>query len=276
MEVGIFSIVWERPTLPMTLDAIAASGIGAIQFDLESAGLATLPDALPPGLPERIRDGCAARGLTIAAVSGHFNMIDPDIARRRANLDRFRTLAGACRSMGAEIVSLSTGTREPDDMWRCHPDNDTLAAWDDLLSALGEVLDAADEFDVTLAFEPEPANVIRDAHRARELLDTVRHPRLKVLLDPANIVAGDLTRDPADMLAEAIDLLGPDIATVHAKDIDADGRFCAAGQGIVPWDRCVALLRAARYDGPLLMHTLTEQDVPSSLAVIRGAIGGAT
>ena len=272
MKAGIFSIVWERPTLAATLDAVATSGIRAVQFDMESAGLATLPDAIPPGLPERIRDGCAARGLTIAAVSGHFNMIDPDVARRRANLDRMGTLAAACRPMGAGIISLSTGTRDPDDMWRRHPDNDTPAAWDDLLASVREALAIADAADVVLAFEPEPANVVRDARRARELLDTVRHPRLKVLLDPANIVAGDLTRDPGDLLAEAIEGLGPDIATVHAKDIDAAGRFCAAGQGIVPWDRCVALLRAAGYGGPLILHTLTEADVPSSLNVARRAI----
>lgn len=276
MEVGIFSIVWDRPTLAATFDAVAASGLRTVQFDFESAGLATLPDAIPPGLPSRIRDACLARGLTIAAVSGHFNMIDPDTSRRRANLDRFHTLANVCRAMGAGIISLSTGTRDPDDMWRRHPDNDTLAAWNDLLAALGEALASADAADVTLAFEPEPANVIKDAERAHALLDTVRHPRLKVLLDPANIVAGDLTRDAADLLAEAIDLLGPNIATVHAKDIDANGRFCAAGQGIVPWDRCAELLRAAGYDGPLVMHTLTEADVSSSTDVIRQAIAATT
>ena len=63
---------------------------------------------------------------------------------------------------------------DPIDMWRRHPDNDSPEAWDDLLSTMEVLVNIAEEFGLELAVEPEPANVISDAVKARQLLDTMR------------------------------------------------------------------------------------------------------
>ena len=278
MRPGIFTTVFPRGTLGETLAAVRAHGIDAVQFDLENVGLPMLPmlpDAIPDGLPETIRAECAAQGVTISALSGTFNMAHPDAAVRKGDLARFRVLAAAARPMGASVLTVCTGTRDRDDMWRRHPDNDTPEAWADLLATLGEALRIADEYDVTLAFEPEPANLAANAVRGRALLDELRHPRLAVVMDPANILAGAPGRSPDAALAEAFDLLGDRIVATHAKDIDAAGRFCAAGTGIVPWDRHVALLREVGFAGPLVLHSLVEGEVDRGVAVLRAAIGEA-
>jgi hypothetical protein len=54
----------------------------------------------------------------VAAVSGTFNMIDPVRERRDAGMRRLDQLAGACALLGTGIITLCTGTRDPDDMWR--------------------------------------------------------------------------------------------------------------------------------------------------------------
>ncbi|MCL7455522.1 MAG: sugar phosphate isomerase/epimerase, partial [Anaerolineae bacterium] len=77
MQLGIFTKVFERPTLELVLDAVAAHGLRQVQFNMSCAGLPSMPDVIPPGLPERIRYEMAARGMTMAAVSGTFNMIHP-------------------------------------------------------------------------------------------------------------------------------------------------------------------------------------------------------
>ena len=272
MTPGIFSTVFPRGSVDETLAAVTGHGIDAVQFDLESAGPPSLPDVIPAGLPERVLEASRRHGVAIAALSGTFNMAHPDAAVRELNLERFRRLAAIARPMGTAVVTICTGTRDPNDMWRWHPDNGSPAAWDDLLTTLGTALRYADEADVTLAFEPEPANVVRDARRGRELLDTLRHPRLAVVLDPANILAGAMDRSPADVLTEAFDLLGNAIVATHAKDIDANGVFRATGTGIVPWDIHVRLLRAIGFHGPLILHTLSEDDVDRSAGVLRAAL----
>lgn len=43
MRVGIMATTFTQPSLEATLDAIVASGVQSVQFDLACAGLPTLP-----------------------------------------------------------------------------------------------------------------------------------------------------------------------------------------------------------------------------------------
>ena len=268
MEPGIFETTFDRPTLEERLDAVTAHGVRWVQFDLASAGLPSLPTSIPEELAVRIHRETSARGIRLTAISGTYNMIHPDPRVRAEGLAGLRTIAAAGRSMGVSVITLCTGTRDPDQMWRWHPANGTREAWRDLLASLTAALVIAEEHDVLLAFEPEPANVVANAALGRELLQELAHPRLKVVLDPANILAGDRERPPAEVLDEAFALLGDQIVVAHAKDIDAAGRFCAAGRGIVPWEHCLGLFRAVGFTGPLVLHSVAESDANRAIAFL--------
>ena len=116
MRLGIFAKTFPRSSLGETLDAVRAHGIGCVQFNMSCAGLPSMPDELPLGLAERIREEMAERNLTMAAVSGTFNMIHPDADKRRDGLRRLEVLAGACERLGTSVITLCTGARDPEDM----------------------------------------------------------------------------------------------------------------------------------------------------------------
>ena len=272
MDPGIFETVFPRPTLEATLDAVAAHGLRHVQFDFASAGLPSVPESVPTELPEQIRRVADARGIRIAAVSGTYNMAHPDPAVRDRGLAALRAIAAACGGMGASTITLCTGTRDPDNMWRRHPANATGEAWADMLSSVIAALAIADEFDVEIAFEPEPANIVANAALGRKLLREVAHPRLKVAMDPANIVASDRERPPRTVLDEAFGLLGEHVVVAHAKDLTPDGAFTAAGRGVVPWDHCLALFRDAGFTGPLILHSLEEADADRAIHFLRERI----
>ena len=272
LEPGIFELIFPRETLEASLDAVAALGIGWIQFDLSSAGLPTLPESISPGDIARIRDACVARGIRIAAVAGTYNMIDPDQGARARGAAGLKTVIAAARDLGAPLVTLCTGTRNAASMWRAHPGNRTPEAWAELKAELVPLLGVAAEHGILLGVEPEPANVAGSAPLARQLLDELAHPNLKIILDPANAIAADLTRSPQTVLEEAFALLGPEVASAHAKDLSADGQFCTAGTGVVPWDRFIALCREAGYTGPRILHTLTEPEAPGAATFLRERI----
>jgi sugar phosphate isomerase/epimerase len=274
MDVGIFAKTFVRSSLEATFDAVARYGLQSVQFNMACAGLDSMPDRIPSGLAERIHLTAAERSVNIAAVSGTFNMAHPDPFVRQQGVERLGVLAAACRPIGVSVITLCTGTRDPDDMWRRHPENESAAAWRDMMATVGAALAIAEEHDVTLAFEPEPGNVVNSAARGLRLLREARSPHLRVVVDPANVVATDESRVPATVLEEAFDLLGEQVAVAHAKDLGEDGRPCAAGTGIVPWDRYVSLLRKARFEGPLILHGLTEDEVPASVAFVRDRISG--
>lgn len=271
MKIGIFARTFMRPTLAATLDAAAQHGIRDVQFNMACAGVPSMPDQIAPALAATIRRELAARGIRMAAVSGTFNMIHPDLGRRRAGMRRLRALAAACRDLGAEVITLSTGTRDPENMWRRHPDNDTPEAWRDLIAALREAVQIAEEHAVTLAFEPEVSNVIDTAAKGRRLLDEIGSPRLRVVMDGANLFhAGDLPR-MREILEEAFALLGAEIALAHAKDLSRDGEAGheAAGTGLLDYDLYLSLLRRVGYRGPLILHSLTEDQVDACVAFLR-------
>lgn len=268
MELGIFETVFARPTRDEALDAVAAAGFSTIQWDYATAGIGSMPVTIPPSLPNDIRRATDKRDIAIAAVGGTYNMIHPDPDARAAGLESLRAIAASAVTLGTSIITLSTGTRDAENMWRRHPDNDTPEAWADLIEALSEALAIADEYDVVLAFEPEPANVARNAQKARELLDQMAHSRLRICFDAANIAASDLSRDPAVVIDEAFRLLGNEIMIAHGKDITAEGRFCPAGTGVVPWPHVVRRFAEVGYTGPLILHSLGEGDIATARAVM--------
>jgi sugar phosphate isomerase/epimerase len=156
--------------------------------------------------------------MTMAAISGTFNLCDPAPLRLIENLHRLEALAAACRWLDTRIITLCTGTRDPEDMWKSHPENLRRATWDTLVTSMREAIRIADRHEVILAFEPETNNVVNSVARARMLLDEVASPWLKVVIDPANLLRpGELPRI-GEVIDEAFDWLGPDIVLAHAKN----------------------------------------------------------
>lgn len=283
-RLGVLTSEFERPSLESTLDAVAAHGIGAVQFQLGSAvpsiplptslqrGLDVLGEHLSPSLCREIREQLAKRHLTLAAVDGTFNMIDPDEKRRWTNLGHLRQLVESCAALGTSVVTLCTGSRD-EIMWRRHPGNDSPEAMADLVAVMKAAAQTAEEYAVTLAFEPEVNNVASSAERGRQLIDEVGSSSVKVVMDPANIFkAGELPR-MQDKLREAFDLLGNDIALAHAKDLDHDGEagHLAAGEGLMDYPLYLSLLQRSGFDGTVVlhqMHHLSEAQIDSRFAYV--------
>jgi sugar phosphate isomerase/epimerase len=273
VRLGIFARTFARSSPEGVFDVLVGCGLGETQFNMSVAGLSPLPDEIAPALADRVRIAASGRQIALVAVSGTFNMIHPDEEVRRDGLRRLGVLAGACDRLGTSTVTLCTGTRDPQDMWRRHPDNARPEAWRDLLATMQEALETAEEHGVTLAFEPEAANVVDSAEKGRRLLDEMSSSRLKVVMDAANLFDA---RDPArrlsrseEILEVAFELLGEDLILAHAKDVNGSGEVVAVGKGDLDYDLYLKHLNEAGYGGPLVMHGLAEAEVEGSLAFLR-------
>jgi sugar phosphate isomerase/epimerase len=200
--------------------------------------------------------------VAIAAVSGTYNMIHPDPQVRAAGHARLEVLAAACAGLGTRLITLCTGTRDPLDQWKEHADNGNAEAWRDLLASMETAIVIADQYDIELGIEPELANVVSSAQRARDLIDQLRSPRLRIVLDPANLFEVATLAEQRATVAAAIDLLADRIALGHAKDRHADGRFATAGTGVLDYPHYLACLKRAGFDGPLITHGLGAEEAP--------------
>jgi sugar phosphate isomerase/epimerase len=202
-----------------------------------------------------------SRGLVLWSLSATSNAVHPDLERRHRDTARARGLIGRCAGLGTRILTVCTGTRDPEDCWRWHVANRDVDAWRDLRRTLDSLLPHAEAAGVTLAIEPEPANVVADARLARRLLDELGSASAGITLDPANLVAGRPPAEHEGILGEALELLGSRIVCSHAKDV-LGGRFVAPGRGDLDYHLVFRLLEQAHITAPVILQDVGEADVP--------------
>lgn len=140
-----------------------------------------------------------------------------------------------------------------------------------MLHTMCAAVEIAEEYNLLLGVEPELANIVYDAKRAKVLLKELSSPSVKIVMDAANLYNPESNRSMNDILSEGFDLLGEHIVIAHAKDIIMDGEaeFVAAGQGIIDYNHYLQLLTAVHFTGPLILHGLSEDQVAESIAYIR-------
>ncbi|MEM7372128.1 MAG: sugar phosphate isomerase/epimerase family protein [Bacteroidota bacterium] len=261
LEIGIFAKTFKRQSVLEVCQAVRHAGFPQIQFNMACAGLPSLPDAISPIHISDIQQALARTKLSVAGISGTFNMCHPDPKVRQDGLRRLEVLAQSCHAIGTHLISLCTGTRDPLDKWTYHPDNPSPAAWRDLCASMERALDIAERHDLFLGIEPELANVVDSAAKAKQLLEEMNSHRLTIILDPANLFEKASITEIHRLIDEAIELLGPHIIMAHAKGKDAHGQFVPPGQGIIPFPYFLNRLLAHDLSPPLIAHGFSERDV---------------
>jgi sugar phosphate isomerase/epimerase len=180
-----------------------------------------------------------------------------DPAARPERLERLTWALDRTRALGLADLMLHAGfLPEPGD-----PDRGPF------LDTLGKVSQLAAERGVTIAFETgqETADLLR------RTLDDLKCPNLKVNFDPANM----LLYDKGDPL-RAVEVLGPDIRSVHVKDAVRTktpgtwGDEVSLGQGEVNIREFVRTLKKVGYRGPLCI----EREVGDQAARVRDIAHG--
>ena len=171
--------------------------------------------------------------------------------------------------MQVPLVTLCTGSRNVADMWSAHPDNGSPDCWLTMRGELDFALELAELHGVALGVEPEPGNVIGNAKTARRLLDQIGNPRLKIVMDAANLLPPECQARQREVVAEAVSLLGSDVALVHTKDVSPAGEAVAAGRGIVDFRDFLRGILSTGYRGPLVSHNFPEKDAAYVSGLLR-------
>ena len=162
-------------------------------------------------------------------------------ATRVERLERFKWALDRTNALGLSDMMLHAGfLPEPS-----HPDRKPF------LDALGKVSHLAKEKNITIAFETgqESADLLR------RTLDDLKCPNLKINFDTANMILYDMG-DPI----RAVEILGPDIRSVHVKDANRTkvpgtwGEEVPLGQGQVNIKKFVQTLKKVGYQGSLCIE----------------------
>lgn len=269
MRLGIFAKTFAGTEPAAVLTAVRQAGYETTQFNLACASLPSMPEAVPANAVASIRTAAQSNGVSLAALSGTYNMAHPDKAVRDDGLRRLAVVIEAAAALGIPLVTLCTGSRNAADQWAYHPDNADPAAWSDMAAEMAKALALAENAGVDLGIEPEQANIVTSARDATRLIADMGSKHLKIVLDPANLFEHATPDKARSIVAAAIDEAAGHIAMAHAKDRFGDGRFATAGQGIVDFPDFVLRLKAAGFDGSLVTHGLSADEAPGVAAFLR-------
>ena len=272
MQIGIFAKTFPGTEPLGVLSAVRDSGYACAQFNLACCGLPSMSDTVSKETISAIRAAVEATGISLAALSGTYNMAHPDIAVRRSGLAQLAVIIETAAALSIPLVTLCTGTRDPNDQWAHHPDNGDPSAWADMAAEMSKALELAERHGVDLGIEPEQANIVTSARDARRLIDEMGSPRLRIVLDPANLFEQATRAQARAIVAEAVEISAGHIALAHAKDRHGDGRFATVGQGVVDFADFIARLHSVNFDGPLVTHGLSASEAAGVARFLKALI----
>ncbi len=164
-------------------------------------------------------------------------LVSADPAARAQRIEFYRHAVRCAAALGSDCVSIWSG--------KLHDQPPRREAFDRLLRGLEQTLQIAEQYNVTIAFEPEPGMLIDSMASWAELVAHFDSPRLGLTLDVGHLYCqGEL---PAEKhIAQWADRL----VNVHLEDMRrGEHRHLMFGEGDVDFPAVIAALQSARYRG---------------------------
>ncbi len=200
------------------LQEIKGQGFSCIHLALSKVpGFTADTDALTPGYAMYIRNAAAKAGLDVAVLGCYLNLANPNVEKLTRIQEKYYSHLRFASVLGCGMVGTETGAPNEAyayDKEACH----SKEALETFITNLRPVVECAEKFGVIFAIEPVYRHIVYDAKRAREVLDRIGSPNLKIIFDPVNLLWTDNFDQRAEVIDEAIDILGKDIAMIHLKD----------------------------------------------------------
>jgi len=271
--VGIATLGFHEYTNEQLAQELAGQGVHVVQLFLNQTdsrywkynGRSDLSD-LTPERCKQIGDAYRSHGVSIHSIGVYTNLIHPDDTERDANLAYFEAMMKAGKAMDVHTFITESGHYEPEGPVPRIPDYLQEAVWPRMVETGKRLARLAELHDATVLFEPFFGSFLSSAKRTRVFVEEVGSPRIRVLLDPANLLE---LNDIEEMFAQ----LHPYIDCLHAKDrkLHVD-RGVAAGQGDVDYDELVALAAKHAPHAPFILEYVGAKDYQQALALVRDAI----
>jgi sugar phosphate isomerase/epimerase len=206
------------------------------------------------------------RGIGVPALGGYRNLVAPDPAVRRANVEHVRRCLEIAPAFGSYVVATETGTLSPAGDWTDTPKNSSEVAWGLLYDALETLLPVAEDRGVILALESYVGNVLKTQGQLIGLLDRFPTHHVQVVCDPYNYLSSGLVSVQEPVTGELLDRFEPRFVLAHLKDVSPDGaeagtpEFGTAAFAQRPY---LEFLRARRPDLDLIVEHMPLEHAPA-------------
>ncbi len=182
---------------------------------------------IPPARAATAASAIADQGLDFLQLWGVYPcIISPDEQLRREGVSQAQDIVKLAARMSVPMAGIRPTSLNPRWEWAPHPDNHKPETEDRLVQSLREILATADDHNVGIVLEMHQTTTLNTPQTIKRVIERTESNRVKVNLDSVNFITGLHTAfNPAPVIDELFDVLGPYVDTVHVKDFYLEDRF---------------------------------------------------
>ena len=211
----------------------------------------------------RIEKAYRSRGLEIQALGVYANLIEPDEAEREKNFRYFADMMRIAQTMNVRMLLSECGSVIVPGKGRDLSASLDERTWPRLVEITRRLIPLAEKHNVTIAIESYFQDLLGSATAVRYFMEEINHPRVRALLDPANLL-------PHNTVEEMFNALAPYIVALHAKDRKLHvTQGVAAGKGDVDYRKYIALARKHCPNLPLVLEYVNPKTYQDALTHVR-------
>ncbi|MFN0101879.1 MAG: sugar phosphate isomerase/epimerase family protein [Bryobacteraceae bacterium] len=212
-----------------------------------------------------IEEAFKAENVVIAEVGAWKNMLDPDPAARRENLDYVTNRLALAEAVGARCCVDIAGSFNPKVWYGPHRDNFSKAFFDATVENCRQVIDAVKPKRTKFALEIMGWSMPETADRYLQLIKAIQRPAFGVHIDVCNAVnSPEKFYNNAALTEELFAKLGRWIVSCHAKDLawtpEMNVHFIEVIPGRGELDYRPYLKALTAIDAPLMLEHLKNAD----------------
>jgi sugar phosphate isomerase/epimerase len=210
-----------------------------------------------------IRDGFDAENVVIAEVGAWKNMLDPDAAARKANLDYVTERLALADAVGARCCVDIAGSYNPTIWYGMDPKNLSKQFFDATVENCRHVIDAIRPTRTRFTIEMMPWALPDGPDSYLSLIKAVDRPAFAVHLDVCNVInSPERFYNNKAVIEDCFRKLARWIVSCHAKDLawipEYNVHFAEVipGRGVVDYGAYLHELSMLAVDAPLMLEHL--------------------
>ncbi len=124
-KLGIMSSVYADLPVEVAARQIRADGFGCVVCDFAFADIHFNPLEPDWSAARKAVTALERAGIELVSLFGYYNVVDPDVNRRKLGAARIEALLAAGDQLGCRVVSTETGTFNSHSEWESAPENQT-------------------------------------------------------------------------------------------------------------------------------------------------------
>ncbi len=210
-----------------------------------------------------IREAFASENVVIAEVGAWKNMLDPDAAARKSNLDYVTERLALAEAVGARCCVDIAGSYNPKYWYGMNSRNLSREFFDATVENIHHAIDAVKPARTRFTIEMMPWSLPDGPDSYLELIHAVDRPSFGVHLDVCNVINSPARfYNNKAVIEECFRKLGPWVVSCHAKDLawipEYNVHFAEVipGQGEIDYAAYLRELSQLPVDAPLMLEHL--------------------